>query len=168
VPKALGLTDSRSTIQTRIDALISTAGTSTHEGMVWGWRMLSPKWQGLWGDASLPKSYAETPGKYVIMMTDGKNYTNESNDDEPSPLGDPGLSNTAADQRLLRECLAMRAQGITIFTVAFDMGSTLTALYTQCAGNASYHFDVQSNADLIDTFEKLGLTIAGNSVRLVN
>ena len=93
------------------------------------------------------------------MMTDGENYTWES--DDP-------FSDDEANDRLLRECTAMKAEGITIFTVAFDMGSTLTALYEQCATTPGYHFDINSNQDLIDTFEPLGLTIAGDTVRLVN
>jgi hypothetical protein len=165
-PKALGLTASKSAIQSRIDSLVATAGTSTQVGMVWGWRMLSPKWTGLWGDPDLPMSNADSPGKYVIIMTDGENFTWEADDDRVHPLGDEALSDADADQRLLRECTAMKAQGITIFTVAFDMGSTLTNLYRACATTPSYHFDVQANNDLVDTFEMLGLTIAGDSVRL--
>lgn len=156
-PKALGLTPDRSTVQTRIDSLVSTAGTSTQVGMVWGWRMLSPKWQGLWSDASLPKSYADSPGKYVIIMTDGENFPFES--DDP-------FTEEEADERLLRECTAMKAEGIKIFSVAFDMGSTLTSLYQQCASEPAYHYDVQTSSELIDTFKELGLTIAGYSVRL--
>jgi Flp pilus assembly protein TadG len=167
-PKALGLTAEKSIIQARIDSLVATAGTSTQEGMAWGWRMLSPKWQALWGNPDLPKAYADSPGKYVIIMTDGENFTWESGDDVASPLGDAGLSDDDADQRLLDECTAMKAEGITIFTVAFDMGSALTALYQQCATKPGYHFDVQSSSELIETFETLGLTLAGNSVRLVN
>jgi Flp pilus assembly protein TadG len=167
-PKVLGLTAEKSTITSRINTLVATAGTSTQVGMVWGWRMLSPKWQGLWGDPDLPKTNADSPGKYVIIMTDGENFAWEAGDDVNSPLGDPGMTDEEADQRLLRECTAMKAEGITIFTVAFDMGTSLTSLYQACASTPSYHFDVQSNQGLIDTFEKLGLTIAGNSVRLVN
>ena len=167
-PRALGLTPNRSTVQASIDGLYETAGTSTQVGMVWGWRMVSPKWRGLWGDASLPKTAAETPGKYVIMMTDGDNHPFESADDVASPLGDPALSTADVDQRLLRECTAMKAEGITIFTVAFDMGAALTTLYQSCASTSDYHFDVQSNNELIEVFEKLGMTISGNSPRLIN
>jgi Flp pilus assembly protein TadG len=156
-PRALGLTAQKSTIKARIAALVDTAGTSTQVGMVWGWRMLSPKWQGLWGDASLPKSYAASPGKYVIMMTDGENFPWES--------GDP-FSDAEANDRLLRECAAMKAAGITIFTVAFDMGSTLTNLYRNCASYPDYHFDVQDNDRLVEVFVQLGLTIANKTPRL--
>lgn len=159
-PRALGLTEAKSVINARIQTLTAQAGTSTQVGMVWGWRMLSPRWRGLWGDAAMPLDNANSPGKYVIMMTDGENFPWESDD--------PELSTDDADERLLRECTAMKAEGITIFTVAFDMGATLTSLYQSCASQPDYHFDVQANSDLIVTFETLGLTIAGHSARLTH
>ncbi|MBT6404824.1 MAG: Flp pilus assembly protein TadG, partial [Rhodospirillaceae bacterium] len=46
-------------------------------GLAWGWRVLSPAWQGLWGGATpseLPLDY-DTPlmDKVAIMLTDGVN-----------------------------------------------------------------------------------------------
>ncbi len=159
-PRALGLTAEKSVISARIQTLSAQAGTSTQVGMVWGWRMLSPRWRGLWGDPAMPLDSADSPGKYVIIMTDGENFPWESDD--------PELSTDDADERLLRECTAMKAEGITIFTVAFDMGAALTSLYTLCASQPDYHFDVQANSDLIETFETLGLTIAGHGARLTH
>jgi Flp pilus assembly protein TadG len=159
-PKALGLTAEKSIIKARLESLAAQAGTSTQVGMVWGWRMVSERWRGLWGNPALPLDSANTPGKYVVMMTDGENFPWESGDEE--------LSENDANQRLLRECTAMKAEGITIFTVAFDMGSTLTSLYQRCASQPDYHYDVQSNSKLIETFETLGLTIAGHGSRLTN
>ena len=40
--KALGLTAEKTTVKNHIAALTTTHGTSTHRGMVWGWRALSP------------------------------------------------------------------------------------------------------------------------------
>jgi Flp pilus assembly protein TadG len=158
--RALGLTAEKSVISARIQTLSAQAGTSTQVGMVWGWRMLSPRWRGLWGDPAMPLDSVDSPGKYVIIMTDGENFPWESDD--------PELSTDDADQRLLRECTAMKAEGITIFTVAFDMGATLTSLYQSCASQPDYHFDVQANSDLIETFETLGLTIAGHGSHLTH
>lgn len=158
-PKVVGLTADPAIVRSAIEALFVGSGTSTQTGMVWGWRMLSPQWQGLWGSADLPKAAADTPGKYVIIMTDGENFPD-----------DAGYSydTEEADARLLRECQAMKAEGITIFTVAFDMGASLTSLYQQCASTVDYHFDVETVNDLVETFANLGMTIAGNSVRLTN
>ena len=52
-------------------------GTMANLGLAWGWRVISPQWQGLWGGASpafLPLDY-DTPlmDKVVILLTDGVN-----------------------------------------------------------------------------------------------
>jgi hypothetical protein len=158
-PKVVGLTADAAVVRSAIQGLYTGSGTSTQTGMAWGWRMLSPSWQGLWGNQNLPKLAADTPGKYAIIMTDGENFPD-----------DAGYSydQDEANARLLRECQAMKAEGITIFTVAFDMGSSLTALYQSCASQPSYHYDIQTVNGLVKTFTDLGMTIAGNSVRLVN
>ena len=49
-------------------------GTTGNLGLVWGWRTLSPKWRGLWGDADLPLDYGtDFMDKVVVIMTDGNN-----------------------------------------------------------------------------------------------
>ena len=52
-------------------------GTMANLGLVWGWRVLSPRWRGLWdGDLpdELPLAYAEqNMEKVVILLTDGNN-----------------------------------------------------------------------------------------------
>ena len=55
----------------------SRGGTSSNFGMVWGWRTLSPRWQGLWGGATpadMPFDRDEPlMDKAVVLMTDGTN-----------------------------------------------------------------------------------------------
>lgn len=59
-------------------------GTMGSQGLVWGWRVISPRWRGLWdGDdpSTLPKDYHSDllanneplSDKAVVMMTDGQN-----------------------------------------------------------------------------------------------
>jgi hypothetical protein len=57
-------------------------GTLINQGLVWGWRSISPNWRGFWRrsngagiDATLPLDYTE-PGssKAVVVMTDGLNF----------------------------------------------------------------------------------------------
>lgn len=50
----LPLTASKATVKAKIDAL-STGGTTRIDiGAGWGWRVLSERWQGVWGTAGLP------------------------------------------------------------------------------------------------------------------
>lgn len=158
VNKAMGLTADRSQAQTLVNSLCSGHGTSTEVGMVWGWRMISPKWKGLWGDANLPLSAKDTPGKYVVIMTDGKNHPNQSGDT---------YSETDANNQLLRECAAMKAEGITIFAVTFNMNGALEALYEQCVSKPEYNFTAESGVELNTVFTTIGATLAKGRLRLV-
>jgi hypothetical protein len=52
-------------------------GTMANLGLAWGWRVLSPRWRGLWdGDLAdeMPLDYDEpNMEKVVILLTDGNN-----------------------------------------------------------------------------------------------
>ncbi len=72
----LPLTQPRTTILTEIGNLRAThrGGTMANLGLQMGWANLSPRWQGLWGNAALPLAY-NTPfmDKVLVLMTDGNN-----------------------------------------------------------------------------------------------
>ncbi len=97
------LTASRSKIQAGLDAMRSwrRGGTTGNLGLAWGWRTISPKWRGLWGDAALPLDY-EAPfmEKVVVILTDGDNtfydlpYTVDS---KTKKVTSPGDTTTPSD-----------------------------------------------------------------------
>ena len=78
-PAITPLVASKSTIQAAIDEMAPwhRGGTMANLGLVWGWRVLSPRWRGLWdGDLpdELPLAYAEqNMEKVVVLLTDGNN-----------------------------------------------------------------------------------------------
>ncbi|MBL0934892.1 MAG: hypothetical protein IBJ07_09090 [Rhizobiaceae bacterium] len=157
-PKALGLTADKAKVRALLASLYTGHGTSTQEGMAWGYRMLSPRWQGEWGTTSLPLSYADTPRKIAVIMTDGSN--------NPQQAGD-AFSRDESNEMLLETCTLMKANGITIYSIAFDMGNALTALYQQCASKPAYHYDAQSNAALVGAFQAIGTEINKGNLRLI-
>ncbi len=92
--KILPLTSEKTTIKNHIDSMVADGGTAINIGMVWGWRALSPNWNGLWYGSStlnLPSGYTALPLNYgeqfmdkvVVLMTDGLNTlgTNSSSYD---------------------------------------------------------------------------------------
>lgn len=157
-PRALGLTASKADVRALLSSLYTGHGTSTQEGMAWGYRALSPKWQGEWGDANLPLSYADTPRKIAVIMTDGENNPGQAGDD---------FSRDTSNEMLLETCSLMKANGITIYSIAFDMGNALTKLYQSCASRPDYHYDAQSNAALIGAFHAIGTEINKGNLRLI-
>ena len=55
----------------------SRGGTAGNQGLVWGWRALSPRWRGMWGGSTpstLPQDYdSRSTDKVVVILTDGNN-----------------------------------------------------------------------------------------------
>jgi Flp pilus assembly protein TadG len=78
-PAITPLVSSRQTILDSIDEMLPwhRGGTMANLGMAWGWRVISPKWRGLWeGDTpdELPLEYGNPKfEKVAILLTDGNN-----------------------------------------------------------------------------------------------
>jgi hypothetical protein len=78
-PAITPLVASKTTILNAIDEMAPwhRGGTMANLGLAWGWRVLSPRWRGLWdGDLpdELPLPYEEqNMEKVVILLTDGNN-----------------------------------------------------------------------------------------------
>lgn len=147
VPRAQGLVRDRATLQSITNNLCAGHGTSTQEGMAWGWRAVSPRWRGKWGDPTLPLDAADSPGKIVIIMTDGANH--------PSQSDDP-LTTAQADAELLKTCQAMKQEGITIYAITFNMGGSISALYKKCTTKPEYEVAAESASALIAAFADIG------------
>lgn len=73
------LTKSKTKIKAGLNAMKAwrRGGTTSNLGLAWGWRTISPRWRGLWGDANLPFDYsggeADYMDKVVVILTDGNN-----------------------------------------------------------------------------------------------
>jgi Flp pilus assembly protein TadG len=78
-PAITPLVASKSTVLAAIDEMAPwhRGGTMANLGLAWGWRVLSPRWRGLWdGDLpeELPLDYeVQNMEKVVILLTDGNN-----------------------------------------------------------------------------------------------
>ena len=85
----------KSTVMATVNAMQPNGDTHINLGLAWGWRMLSPRWQNLWGGEmnsnNLPMAY-NTPlmNKVIILMTDGDNTLSGTNGGN-TPPSYPGL-----------------------------------------------------------------------------
>jgi Flp pilus assembly protein TadG len=152
-------------------------GTLGNVGLSWGWRALSPRWRGLWRRAGgsevagAPLDYDDPSSrKFIVMMTDGANGFHNSDDTSLGRTGET-LSNTGQiDASMLRLCTAIKAAGVTIYTVTFGTGisNATRATYSACAadpsGNGRY-FDAPTGGVLRDVFGAIAGTIT--DLRLV-
>ncbi len=173
------LTDQRETIEDGIEALDarSGGGTQTSQGLVWGWRTVSPRWRGEWKNPTpndMPKDYDE-PNlvKAVVFMTDGiadigwelmaYGFLDE---------GNLGTTNEAAaeaeiNSRLSAVCESMKDEGIRIFSVMFAVTNpAIESTYRDCASEPDYFFNSPTGEELESAFEQIGRRLA--SLRLAH
>src|SRR5262249_1977832 len=149
------------------DSMVAAGDTLINEGIVWGWRMLSPNWRGLWGgemDAnSLPLDYnSGYSRKVVVLMSDGWNSFIPYNYKAFGWLWDSGngvqesTAEDTLDTNTKQICDNMKAAGIEIFTVGFgngngdksDKSSVNATLLQSCATDLSHFFLAPTNEQL--------------------
>lgn len=182
-PAITPLTKSRATIRAGIANMgpWHRGGTAGNLGLSWGWRTISPRWRGLWGGetpATHPLDYG-TPlmEKVVVILTDGNNQFYD-HDKAHAPLSDftaygrveelavsLNQGRQRLDARMARTCAAMKAAGITIYTITFGSGGggpdkTAQTLFRNCASKPSLYYHAPSNADLAGVFKAIGGELA--------
>ncbi len=172
----LPLVAERTTVTTKIQSLQPwrRGGTASAIGMAWGWRLLSPRWRGLYGGATPaanPVDYGdEIMDKVVVVLTDGQNQFFDFEGGGPAGSDHTGYgrandfagSNANAlaeiNSRFATLCNRMKDQGIIIYSITFGStpNATTQALYRGCATNSSFYFHAPSGSDLDDAFDTIG------------
>ncbi|SCZ39567.1 Flp pilus assembly protein TadG [Afifella marina DSM 2698] len=173
------MTSSKQSILGAINSMKAVGGTHINLGAVWGWRMLSPSWRGLWGGDmaahGLPLDYDnELMDKAVIIMTDGQNTEYGKQNSNPDVyfysayktlpddmLGTTWDANAAAgelDDRLEAVCTSMKNAGILVYTIAFgsDVDNSTKSMMRRCATQSEYFFDSPSSSELTTAFKQIG------------
>lgn len=174
-------------LKTYIDTLqpVNGGGTMGNLGIVWGGRLISEAWSGLWSVeqpsgtvvTGVPsKLYTEpTNTKAMLIMTDGEsNWYNgpEIPNSDPTAygsgatdryvvgkLGSTSISNfqTKIDQKITRLCTALKARGIEVYTVTFRVTSTaVNNIYKNCATTPDHFAAASDNAALLNVFNSIG------------
>ncbi len=161
------LTGNRTLLDNQIDALVADGATIPNVGLVWGWRSISPRWRGEWVgvDASLPLD-ADTPDltKAVVFMTDGatdwwwSDYTPYGFlDDARLGTTNEALVEAEIDNRVRTICENIKAEGVELYTIMFDLSSTyIEDMYRTCASSSDHFFDASNGAELEEAFKRIG------------
>ena len=145
------LTSNKTTLNDKIDDFVASGYTAGHIGIQVGWYTLSPNWSSVWGSGSTPASYSdEDTKKIAILMTDGDFNTYYN-----SGQGDSGQQAEAL-------CTAMKTNGITIYTVAFDVddNSDAAEVMQNCATDAGSYYDAENGEELQQAFRDIALRIS--------
>lgn len=169
------LTSNKTTLHNTANALDAAGSTSGSLGTLWSWYMLSPNFGYVWPAASRPAPYGQQNLlKAAIIMTDGDYNTVHCNGAiaQNSGSGSGGefigcdAHNGTADTQARGYCDAMKATGITVYTVGFGItqGSAQANLLTYCASSANNAFLADNGTALIAAFDQIARNIS--SLRL--
>jgi Flp pilus assembly protein TadG len=170
----LPLSTNKATVKARINEMGAKGMTSINEGAAWGWRALSP---GAPFAEGRPYN-TEDNQKVLVLMTDGQNTNTPNSKFLKSQYGyfgyvargQLGTTSTnsstltaAMDARTLQTCINMKAAGVIIYTVAFqipgDEAGALTLLKA-CATDEDKYFAPNTESDLLSDFNAIGKDIS--------
>jgi Flp pilus assembly protein TadG len=168
----LPLTKNKSTILNAIAGMEARGNTHSNFGLVWGWRVLSPRWRTLWGsddNNTLPLDY-NTPlmEKVVIVLTDGVNTHSNSSHTAYGYLSDGVLGTTSSsgavtvlNNRMAEICNNMKANDVIVYTITFQLSSTGTQmLFRNCASTPDFYYNSPTNAQLTAAFHQIADSLA--------
>ncbi len=169
----MGLSSSKEALRTKIDGLTVNGGTAGHLGTAWAWYALSPHWKSVFSGASEPASYSELRvlnkngepklRKIAILMTDGEYNTQyDTNGIQTGTWGAGSAVNGPSATQAVELCKGMKAAGITVYTVGFDLGGNATAINTlmQCASDPTKFYQAEDGEQLKQSFRDIALKIS--------
>ncbi len=168
----LPLNSTKDDVLDAIAAMTASGNTNIGEGVMWGWRVLSP---GTPFTEGRQKADAQNR-KFMIVMTDGENFLSSNTTHNKSVYGAHGyaakgrLGGTYSqagytahlDGKLVAACAAAKREGITIFTVAFrlETNPNTQALLRGCATTPDQAFSAGDGDGLLQSFKNIGRQIS--------
>jgi Flp pilus assembly protein TadG len=168
----LPLTNNKASVKDLIQTLQAKGGTNILEGVMWGWRVLSPEPPFTEG-----KAYDDPENdKFLIVMTDGENWHQSRSNHNKSSYhsfgyasnGRLGTTYTSAalvaqmTTKTLAACQNAKAAGIKVYTIAFrlESDSPTRTMLANCASGANETYVASNGQALIQAFESIGSEIA--------
>ncbi len=162
----LPLTNVKQNILDKIDDMIANGVTHVNLGAVWGWRVLSPGGPYTNGAAYDDEEF----NKAIVIMTDGANYISSSSGNYSGygflSEGNLGTTSRSAaedelDDRLSEVCTNIKATGILVYTITFQVSSsTIRNLMRSCATDSNKYFSSPSGAELERAFRAIGAELS--------
>lgn len=169
--RLLPLTSNKADLKSSINGLKIGGSTAGHIGASWGWYTVSPNFNSLWPSSGAGTNDLRTTLKSVILMTDGEFNTpyaqgvisGDAGSGSGSTADHISVNATNGDSiaQALRLCSAMKSQGVTVYTVGFQVGKTGAAadMMKNCATGPDYAYLPESGADLTEAFKAIGRDI---------
>ena len=140
------MTDNRSTLNSNINSLTANNETYIPSGLLWGWELLNSA-DAFGGVKTKAEMTAAKGTKALVLMTDGDNTRSAT---YPEHWGNDDV---VADQKTKELCANIKADGISVYTVAFKVGKASSKkMLVDCASAPSQAYDASNNSALVAAF----------------
>ena len=157
------VTSKKADVVSTINSLVARGDTFIPTGLIWGWNILDPEEP--YSARKLADLRAIGGRKVMVLMTDGVNATSPRLfDGVMRPHGDTTIplawrDGSKSNALITQICDNIKADGIEIFTVLFDVpsGSSIETILKNCATNpATMAFRADDKEGLLAAFRNIG------------
>jgi Flp pilus assembly protein TadG len=154
----LPMTEDKAAVLAAIDDMEASGLTYIPAGLVWAWRLVTP--QEPFSEGLTQDEINKIGGiKAVVVLTDGENTRAPSYPEHNST--NTGLANDL----LARMCDEVKAQGIVVYTVAFDVTDpTIRGLLEECGTTPGHYFEPTDAGDLSEAFLNIATSLRSLSL----
>lgn len=136
----MGLSNNKTLLITKINAMVASGTTDGDHGILWGWRTLAEEWQGLWPSSkSRPLKKTEVK-KVALFFSDGASISNER-------------------EIFLPVCEAMKNQGIEIYTIQFSSANNSMKACASNAAGKQYYYYASNQQQLKQAFDDISQSV---------
>ena len=166
------LTNDKNMILAEIDDMEADGHTNIHQGVVWGWRVLSPQAPFTNGREMPAENSDEDLKRVLIVMTDGANtyqgqnsfnrtrinaYGYGAEERLGNNIDSSGEIQNKMDERTALACENAKRDGeIDIYTISFQIRDQATInMMRNCATRSSMAYKADSNSALLEAFERI-------------
>ncbi|MDY6924703.1 MAG: pilus assembly protein TadG-related protein [Pseudomonadota bacterium] len=165
------LSSDKSALTNKINGYTVQGSTAGQIGIGWGWYMVSPNFNYLWPSNGAGAYDTSKTLKAVIIMTDGEFNTPYCSGVIASDAGsgsgsnsekiDCAASNGDPFDQGRAMCAAMKAQGVLVYTVGFQIaaGGAAASMLSTCASTPANFYLPASGGDLSEAFKAIGRDI---------
>lgn len=161
------LTSDKTLLKNTIDGFVADKATAGALGSAWAWYLIEPDWGTIFTGSAKPESYAKMSQlgasgqpllqKIAILMTDGAYNTHQG-----VQYGDSSTKAVAIRAKAVSICAGMKAKGIKVYTVGFQIGTNTDIVNTlsSCATDSTYFYNASNGDGLRTAFRDIALKIS--------
>jgi Flp pilus assembly protein TadG len=165
------LSTDRTALKNRIDSFVASGTTAGQIGIAWARYLLSPSFASFWPADSRPADYSSFRLiKAAVIMTDGEfntmyfNGVVSRNSTATGNNNNKHTSNAAngfAFAQARQHCDAMKANGIKVYTVGFQLDEqSAIDFMAECATDANHAYNADTGLELRAAFRDIANDIA--------